>query len=76
MSTSIELHNVVAVQINDTVVAKNTTTTWRELHFHKVNGEIVTLTLYPHRKGSSIPVTFGDDEFNFGDDEFNPNEGE
>jgi hypothetical protein len=42
MSTSIELHNVVAVQINDTVVAKNTTTTWRELHFHKVNGEIVT----------------------------------
>jgi hypothetical protein len=39
MSTSIELHNVVAVQINDTVVAKNTTTTWRELHFHKVNGE-------------------------------------
>ena len=69
MSTSIELHNVVAVQINDTVTAKNTTTTWRELHFHKVNGEIVTITLYPHRKGSSIPVTLGNDEFD-------PNEGE
>ena len=69
MSTSIELHNVVAVQINDTVTATHGTTTWRELHFHKVSGEIVTLTLYPHRKGSSIPVTLGNDEFD-------PNEGE
>jgi hypothetical protein len=53
-----------------TVVAATPSTSWRELHFHKVNGEhrsrSYALSLF--EQGSSIPVTFGDDEFN-------PNEG-
>jgi hypothetical protein len=72
MSTSIELHNVVPFRSMTSVVAKNTTTTWRELHFHKVNGEIVTLLSFRfiHIERAVqyllLLVTM----------EFNPNEGE
>jgi hypothetical protein len=58
MSTSIELHNVVPFRSMTTVVAKNKTTTWRELHSHKVNGDQVTLTLYQQSKGQFITRYF------------------
>jgi len=63
MTTQIELRDVVAVQINDTVTASNSTTTWREIHFHKANGEVVTVTVWPHKKGGAISVVLGNDEF-------------
>ena len=64
MSTSIELHNVVAVQINDTDESTTGMTKWRDVHFHKANGETVTVTLWPHRKGGTVSVVIGNDEFN------------
>jgi hypothetical protein len=68
MTTQIELRDVVAVQMNDTVTASNSTTTWREVHIHKISGEIVTLTLWPYHKGRSVPVTFGDEDFDPNED--------
>ena len=63
MTTQIELRDVVAMQINDMVTASNSTTTWREIHFHKANGEVVTVTVWPHKKGGAISVVLGNDEF-------------
>ena len=70
MTTQIELRDVVAVQINDMVTASNSTTTWREIHFHKAGGEVVTVTVWPHKKGGAISVVLGNDEFvpNVGED--------
>ena len=69
MTTSIELHNVVAVQINDTQTSSSSMTAWRDIHFHKANGETVTVTLWPHRKGGNVSVVVGNDPYN-------PDEGE
>jgi len=63
MTTLIELRDVVAVQINDTSESSNSTTTWRDIHFHKSNGETVTVTVWPYRKGGTVSVVVGNDEF-------------
>ena len=63
MTTQIELRDVVAVQINDTSGSSSSTTTWREIHFHKANGEVVTVTVWPHRKGGTVSVVIGNEKF-------------
>ena len=63
MTTQIELRDVVAVQINDTSGSSSSTTTWREIHFHKANGEVVTVTVWPHKKGGTVSVVIGNEKF-------------
>ena len=63
MTTQIELRDVVAVQINDTSGSSSSTTTWREIHFHKANGEVVTVTVWPHRKSGTVSVVIGNEKF-------------